>query len=107
MNYLVYNFKKLKESNSTAYEFELRQQYIKIDVTCRMHFKKGEKEFLKHLQSLLQVLKCQPGAGSRDQYNPHQGASDYKETTIGTQQRNKISLQYKYEKKKKKKKKRG
>ena len=49
MNYLVYNFKKLKESNS--------------------------------LQSLLQVLKCQPGAGSRDQYNPHQGASDYKETT--------------------------
>ena len=53
MNYLVYNFKKLKESNSTAYEFEIRQQYIKIDVTCRMHFNKGEKEFLKHLQSLL------------------------------------------------------
>ena len=53
MNYLVYNFKKLKESNSTAYEFVKPTKYIKIDVTCRMHFKKGEKEFLKHLQSLL------------------------------------------------------
>ena len=53
MNYLVYNFKKLKESNSTAYEFEIRQQYINQNVTCRMHFNKGEKEFLKHLQSLL------------------------------------------------------